>query len=44
MSWTINRQEQYWTAGKDVVVWVYGLFSDVPGDYIKKIYERNCTV
>ncbi|MGO3733263.1 MAG: oleate hydratase [Vagococcus sp.] len=43
MSWTINRQEQYiGQPEKDVVVWVYGLFSDVPGDYIKKPM-RDCT-
>jgi oleate hydratase len=43
MSWTINRQEQYYEQPeKDVVVWVYGLFSDVLGDYIKKPM-RDCT-
>jgi oleate hydratase len=43
MSWTINRQEQYYgQPEKDVAVWVYGLFSDVPGDYIKKSM-RDCT-
>ena len=43
MSWTINRQEQYYgQPEKDVVVWVYGLFTDVPGDYIKKAM-RDCT-
>lgn len=43
MSWTINRQEQYIGQPKDdVIVWVYGLFSDVPGDYIKKPM-RDCT-
>lgn len=43
MSWTINRQEQYYgQPEKDVVVWVYGLFSDTPGDYIKK-QMRDCT-
>ncbi|WP_075839050.1 oleate hydratase [Clostridium perfringens] len=43
MSWTINRQEQYYgQPEKDVVVWVYGLFSDVNGDYIKKPM-RDCT-
>ena len=43
MSWTINRQEQYYgQPKKDVVVWVYGLFSDTPGDYIKKSM-RDCT-
>ena len=43
MSWTINRQGQYMEQPeKDVVVWVYGLFSDTPGDYIKKPM-RDCT-
>lgn len=43
MSWTVNRQEQYYgQPEEDVVVWVYGLFSDVPGDYIKKPM-RDCT-
>lgn len=43
MSWTINRQEQYYgQPEKDVVVWVYGLFSDIPGDYIKKAM-RDCS-
>lgn len=43
LSWTINRQEQYYgQPEKDVVVWVYGLFTDVPGDYIKKSL-RECT-
>lgn len=43
MSWTINRQEQYYGQPKeDVIVWVYGLFTDVPGDYIKKAM-RDCT-
>ncbi len=37
LSWTINRQEQYYgQPEKDVVVWVYSLFPDVSGDYIKK--------
>ncbi|MBU3197235.1 oleate hydratase [Clostridium algidicarnis] len=43
MSWTINRQEQYYgQPEKDVVCWVYGLFTDVPGNYIKKPL-RDCT-
>ena len=37
MSWTINRQEQYPGQPKeDVVVWVYSLFTNKEGDYIKK--------
>ncbi|MGX7059559.1 oleate hydratase [Vagococcus humatus] len=43
MSWTINRQEQYYgQPEKDVAIWVYGLLSDVPGDYITKPM-RDCT-
>ncbi len=43
MSWTINRQEQYYGQPKDdVEVWVYGLFPDVPGNYVKKPM-RDCT-
>ncbi len=43
MSWTINRQEQYPGQPKeDVVVWVYGLFTDRPGDYIHKTMQE-CT-
>ena len=43
MSWTINRQGQYLEQPeRDVAVWVYGLFTDRPGDYIKKPM-RECT-
>lgn len=43
MSWTINRQEQYYgQPEKDIVVWVYGLFTDTEGDYIKKAM-RDCS-
>ena len=37
LSWTINRQGQFkdQDPGK-VCVWVYGLFTDVPGNYVKK--------
>ncbi|MDE7219451.1 MAG: oleate hydratase [Oscillospiraceae bacterium] len=43
MSWTINRQPQFREQPKDhCLVWVYSLFSDVPGDYIKKPM-RDCT-
>ena len=43
LSWTINRQPQF-RAQPDgtVTVWVYGLFTDTPGDYIKKPM-RDCT-
>ena len=37
LSWTINRQGQFKGQKKDeICVWVYSLFTDVPGDYIKK--------
>ncbi|MCB4989120.1 oleate hydratase [Streptococcus mutans] len=43
MSWTINRQPQFHNQPKDqLVVWVYALFSDKEGDYIKKPM-RGCT-
>lgn len=43
MSWTVNRQPQFRNQGKnELVVWVYGLFSDKEGDYIKKPM-RDCT-
>lgn len=37
MSWTVNRQPHF-KAQKpgQIVVWIYGLFADVPGDYINK--------
>ena len=37
MSYTLNRQPHFKTQpGDQLVVWVYGLFTDVPGDFIKK--------
>jgi len=43
MSWTINRQPQFRDQPKDqCLVWVYGLFTDRPGDYVKK-QMRDCT-
>ena len=43
LSWTINRQPQFRDQPKDhCLVWVYALFSDKPGDYIKKPM-RECT-
>lgn len=43
MSWTVNRQPHFKDQPKDqLVVWVYGLFTDVPGDYVKKPM-RQCT-
>jgi oleate hydratase len=43
LSWTINRQPQYRNQPKgQVLVWLYGMFSDRPGDYVKKTM-RECT-
>ena len=43
LSWTINRQGQFKEQKKDeVCVWVYSLFTDVAGDYIKKPM-KECT-
>ena len=43
LSWTINRQPQYRNQPKgQVLVWLYGMFSDRPGDFIKKPM-RDCT-
>ena len=43
LSWTINRQPQF-RAQPDgtLTVWVYSLFTDKPGDFIKKPM-RDCT-
>ena len=41
LSWTINRQPQFRNQPKDqLVIWVYGLFSDKPGDFVKKTDAR----
>ena len=43
MSWTLNRQPQFRKqSGNELVVWIYGLFSDRPGDYVKKPM-KECT-
>ena len=43
LSWTINRQPQFRSQPKDqCLVWVYALFSDKNGDYVKKPM-RDCT-
>ena len=43
LSWTINRQPQFRQQPKDhCLVWIYSLFTDKPGDYIKKPM-RECT-
>lgn len=43
LSWTINRQPQFRSQPKDhCLVWVYALYNDRPGDYVKKPM-RDCT-
>lgn len=43
LSWTFNRQPQFRSQPKDQLVgWIYGLFSDRPGNYVKKAM-RECT-
>jgi oleate hydratase len=43
LSWTVNRQPQFREQPKgQVCVWVYALFSDVEGDYVKKPM-KDCT-
>lgn len=43
LSWTFNRQPQFRGQPKDQLVgWIYGLFSDKPGNYIDKPM-RECT-
>ena len=43
MSWTINRQPQFRSQPKGhCLVWVYSLFTDKPGDFVKKPM-RECT-
>ena len=43
MSYTLNRQPHFKDQPRNqLVVWVYGLFTDVPGDYIKKPM-KDCT-
>jgi oleate hydratase len=43
LSWTVNRQPHFKAQPKDqVVAWVYGLFVDRPGDYVKKPMQ-DCT-
>jgi oleate hydratase len=53
MSYTISRQPHFKKQqGDQLVVWVYGLFSDTPGDYVKnpswnapalKSWRNGCT-
>lgn len=43
LSWTFNRQPHFRNQPKDQLVgWIYGLFTDKPGNYIKKPM-RECT-
>ncbi|MGX7417607.1 oleate hydratase [Carnobacterium gallinarum] len=43
MSYTLNRQPHFKSQPKDqLVVWIYGLFLDRPGNYVKKAM-RDCT-
>ena len=43
LSWTFNRQPQFHAQKNGQLVgWIYGLFSDRPGDFIKKPM-RECT-
>lgn len=43
LSYTLNRQPHFKEQPKDqLVVWVYGLFTDKPGDYVKKPM-KDCT-
>ena len=43
LSYTVNRQPRFKDQPKDqIVFWLYSLFTDVPGDYIKKSMT-DCT-
>ena len=43
LSWTVNRQPHFKAQPKDqIVVWVYALFVDKSGDYVKKPMQ-DCT-
>ena len=43
LSWTLNRQPHFKNQPEDqLVVWIYGLFPDKPGDYVKKPM-KDCT-
>ena len=43
LSWTVNRQPHFKAQPKDqIVVWFYGLFVEVDGDYVKKPLQ-DCT-
>ncbi|WP_411104214.1 oleate hydratase [Streptomyces sp. cmx-4-9] len=43
LSWTVNRQPHFKQQPADqIVVWLYGLFAERPGDYVKKPMQ-DCT-
>ncbi len=43
MSWTVSRQPHFAVQKpNEIVAWVYGLFSDEPGDFVKKTMAE-CT-
>lgn len=43
LSWTVNRQPHFKAQPKDqIVVWLYGLFVEKPGDYVGKPMQ-DCT-
>lgn len=43
LSWTVNRQPHFKQQPKDqIVVWLYSLFVDMPGDFVKKPMQE-CT-
>ncbi len=43
LSWTVNRQPHFKQQPADqIVVWVYSLFADKPGDYVRKTMQE-CT-
>lgn len=43
MSWTVNRQQQFHDQPKNQIsTWIYGLFPDRPGNYIRKPMQ-DCT-
>lgn len=43
MSWTVNRQPHFKSQpDNQIVVWIYSLLTDVPGNYVKKPM-KDCT-
>ncbi|KAF5135062.1 Oleate hydratase [Metarhizium anisopliae] len=43
MSWTVNRQPHFKSQPEDqIVVWVYSLLTETPGNYVKKAMQ-DCT-